>query len=59
MTTKCTNDHKIFQMAIKYINIFHSKASKIYPNWDFCNENIPSGNPVSEGSTYVDGIAEL
>jgi hypothetical protein len=37
INTKCTKWSvlKIFQMAIKYINIFPSKASKIYPNWDF------------------------
>jgi hypothetical protein len=23
------------------------KSSKIYQNWDFCFENIPSGNPES------------
>jgi hypothetical protein len=23
-------------MAMKYTNIFDSKTSKIYPNWDFC-----------------------
>jgi hypothetical protein len=44
INTKCTkwskwipNFHKIFQMAITYINI--------HPNWDFWFENKPSGNP--------------
>jgi hypothetical protein len=37
------NDHNVFQMAIKYINIFHFKA---LPNLDFCFENKPSGNPA-------------
>jgi hypothetical protein len=47
------NGHKIFpiavkyvdQMVIKYTKIFHSK---IYPNWDFWFENLPSGNPGPE-----------
>jgi hypothetical protein len=49
-----------YQMAIKYITCsqdipngrIHNiptfsipKPSKFYPNWDFCFENIPSGNP--------------
>jgi hypothetical protein len=29
-------------MAIKYTI---ARPSKIYPNWDFWFENIPSGNP--------------
>jgi hypothetical protein len=38
---------KIFQMAIKYINIFFNvRPSKIYPNWDIWFENKPSGNPA-------------
>jgi hypothetical protein len=41
---------KIFQMAIKYINIFHTKALKNYPNRDFWFENKPSGNPATEMS---------
>jgi hypothetical protein len=33
-------------MAIKYFNIFQSKASQnFYPNWDFWFEKKPSGNP--------------
>jgi hypothetical protein len=27
------------------------KPSKIYPNWDFWFENIPSGNPTSVTSS--------
>jgi hypothetical protein len=52
INTKCTkwsqnipNVRKIFQMEIKYFNIFHSKVRQIYPNWDFWFENKPSGNP--------------
>jgi hypothetical protein len=30
-------------MAIKYINIFNLRPSKIYPNLDFWCENKPSG----------------
>jgi hypothetical protein len=47
-------------MAIKYTNwqqnrpnghknlptSFIARLSKIYPNWDFWFENIPSGNPA-------------
>jgi hypothetical protein len=32
-------------MAIKYINIFQSKALQNFPKWDFWFENKPSGNP--------------
>jgi hypothetical protein len=46
------NDHKIFQMTIKYfkwrltIPAFSILGpSKIYPNWDFWSENKPSVNP--------------
>jgi hypothetical protein len=37
------NRRKIDQMVIKYTKTRHSK---IYPNWDFWFENIPSGNPA-------------
>jgi hypothetical protein len=30
-------------MTIKYTNI-HFKPLKIYQNWDFGHENVPSGN---------------
>jgi hypothetical protein len=40
------NGHKIDQLVIKYIKIFHSKTLQNYPNWDFWLENKPSGNPV-------------
>jgi hypothetical protein len=39
------NGRIIFQMVIKYTNIFHSRSSKIYQNFDFWFENKPSGNP--------------
>jgi hypothetical protein len=45
MVVKYPNIHKIFQMALKYINIFQSEAHQIFPNWDFWFENEPSGNP--------------
>jgi hypothetical protein len=35
-------------MVLKYSNIVHYKTLhtyKIYPNWDFWFENMPSGNP--------------
>jgi hypothetical protein len=43
MTTKLPDGRKIVQIVIKYTNIFHHK---IYPNWEFWYENIPSGKPV-------------
>jgi hypothetical protein len=47
-TQTIPNVRKIVQMTLKHATIFHSKSpSKIYPNWDFRFENIPSGNPVS------------
>jgi hypothetical protein len=30
----------------KITNISISRATKIYPNWDFWFQNIPSGNPA-------------
>jgi hypothetical protein len=48
MTTKYA-----YQMAIIYSKWVKNiptnsitRPSKIYPNWDFWYENIPSGNPV-------------
>jgi hypothetical protein len=42
------NDHKIDQMIIKYTKIFpFLGVSKMYKNWDFWFENIPSGNPAT------------
>jgi hypothetical protein len=51
------NDHKIYQIYIKYTKlqlnasnghkIYQHLPSKIYPNWDFWFENIPSGNPAT------------
>jgi hypothetical protein len=37
------NGSKIDRMTKKIT----SQDTKIYPNWDFWFENIPSGNPVS------------
>jgi hypothetical protein len=38
---------KLFQMTIKYMYQYFSipRLSKIFPNWDFWYENVPSGNP--------------
>jgi hypothetical protein len=53
IATKLPKHHKMYQMGIIYSKwpkskpkVFHSKALKISPNWDFWFENIPSGNPV-------------
>jgi hypothetical protein len=40
----------ILQMAIKYINIFHSKALQNLPKLGFWFENKPSGNPAASQS---------
>jgi hypothetical protein len=34
-------------MAMKYTNLSIPSSSKIFPNWDFWYEDIPSGNPDS------------
>jgi hypothetical protein len=58
MTTKYTkwpyvNGSKIDQMVIKFANIFKTRHSKIYPNWDLWFENKPSGNPACNKSPRV------
>jgi hypothetical protein len=35
-------------MDIKTKTSSTARTSKIYPNWDVCFENIPSGNPGPE-----------
>jgi hypothetical protein len=40
-----TNVRKIFQMVIKYINVFQSKALKTFPKVGFLVKKEPSGNP--------------
>jgi hypothetical protein len=45
IATKLPNGLNIFQMVIKYTNLFHSKALQNLPKLDFWFENIPSGNP--------------
>jgi hypothetical protein len=44
-----TNDDKIYQMVMKFTNIFHSKALQKLPILDFLvwNGIIPSGNPAT------------
>jgi hypothetical protein len=38
-------------MAMKYTNLFHSKALQNLPELGFWFENIPSGNPdIGNGS---------
>jgi hypothetical protein len=40
------NERKIFQMVIKYkFSILLKALQNLYPDWDFCLENNPSGNP--------------
>jgi hypothetical protein len=35
----------IFQMGIKIPTFLILRNLKLFPNWDFWHENIPSGNP--------------
>jgi hypothetical protein len=44
------NNHKIFQMAINNQTSSTVRPSKIYPNWYFVFENMPSGIPVFDGN---------
>jgi hypothetical protein len=44
-------------MAVKYSKWPNNiptipRPSKIYPNWEFWSENIPSGNPVLAKVAY-------
>jgi hypothetical protein len=52
INTKCTkwsynipNVQRIFQMDMKCINIFQSKAFQNWPKLEFWFENKPTGNP--------------
>jgi hypothetical protein len=39
-------------MVIKIDQDFSTaRPSKIYPNWNFCFENKPSGNPTRDSKT--------
>jgi hypothetical protein len=59
MPTKLLNGHKMYQIAVKYSkwsynipSFFIPRPSKIYPNWYFWYENLPSGIPERHsGST--------
>jgi hypothetical protein len=55
ITTTLPNGHKTYQMGVKYtkrrwnIPTFSIlRPSKIYPNWDFWFENVPSCNPTAQ-----------
>jgi hypothetical protein len=60
MNTKCTkqshkispNVCKIVQMALKYLNMFQSKALQNLPKLEFLFENKPSGNPAANCHTH-------
>jgi hypothetical protein len=41
-------------MAIKYVNIFKSKALQNLPEFEFLFENKPSGNPLLHRFTDID-----
>jgi hypothetical protein len=50
-TQNIPNDHKIDHMATNIPTFSIARPSKIYPNWTFGFENMPSGNPVvSQGA---------
>jgi hypothetical protein len=42
MLVNIRNGHKIYQ------HFSNQRPAKIFPNWDFCFENEPSGNPEEE-----------
>jgi hypothetical protein len=44
--------HKIDKMAIKILTSSVARPSKIYPNWEFGFETMPSGITVSETLIY-------
>jgi hypothetical protein len=46
LTYNIPNGREIFQMVVKYINIFHTKALQNIPKFEFWYKNKPSGNPV-------------
>jgi hypothetical protein len=47
MTIEYIKWPKIDQMSINIpTSSSIARPSKIYPNWDFGSENIPSGNPA-------------
>jgi hypothetical protein len=46
MGNSIPNNHKIYQMAKKLTSSI-ARPSKIYQNWNFWFENMPSGNPVA------------
>jgi hypothetical protein len=51
-TKNVPNDNKICEMVTKYTNqhmYSMARPSKIYPNYDFWFQNIPSGNPGIHG----------
>jgi hypothetical protein len=57
IATELPNGLKIYKLAVLYskrlnnMSTFsNSRPSKIYPNCDFRSENIPSGNPCTDGS---------
>jgi hypothetical protein len=72
METIIPNDHKLYQMAIKYTKrrIVHKSPSniptysipspsKIFPNWDFWYENKPSGSHILLRDFHVFNLARF
>jgi hypothetical protein len=56
MVVKYPKWPKLFQMSIKYSNIFPSRALQNLPeNWYFWFEKQPSGNPGTESSGWRKG----
>jgi hypothetical protein len=50
MALKILFGSKIDKMALKIPTSSIARPSKIYPNFDFWFENIPSGSTVSQSS---------
>jgi hypothetical protein len=55
MTTKLANGHRIFQIATRYTNIFHSKANKKFKNIPKLG-NCTIWQPVSFGKSPLKGV---
>jgi hypothetical protein len=63
IATKLPNGHQMQQEAEIYSKwpknmptLSIPRPSKIYPNCDFCFENIPSGNPASPQPIVVESF---
>jgi hypothetical protein len=67
LTSKLSNNYGIYQIAVKFSNghqigiptTSFLRPSKIYTNWEFWHENIPSGNPAADHLETAVNILKL